>query len=228
MQDIPSHINLAVSDRIFLKNPESSELGKKIISGSIELIDEMGIENFTFRKLSQHIDSTEASIYRYFESKHRLLLYLIAWYWSWIEFRLLYLIANIEDPEEKLMRAIRLLTEKNEVDTKFLHVDEVKLHRIVISESSKTYLTKEVDHENSEGLFKAYKQLVGRVSEIILEIHPTFDYPHMLVSTVIEGAHHQRFFADHLPKLTDQLHGEDSIIKFYQNLVFSCIKSTCN
>jgi AcrR family transcriptional regulator len=215
-----------VNDRIFLKHPESSELGKKIVSGSIELIDEIGIENFTFRKLSQYIDSTEASIYRYFESKHRLLLYLISWYWSWIEVRLVYLLANIEDAEERLRRAIGLLTEKIEVDSKFLHVDEIKLHRIVISESSKTYLTKEVDHENSEGLFKAYKQLVGRVSDIIIEINPDFDYPHMLVSTVIEGAHHQRFFADHLPNLTDKVQGEDSIIKFYQKLVFSCIKST--
>jgi AcrR family transcriptional regulator len=228
VQVIPSQINLSVNDRIFLKNPESSELGKKIISGSIELIDEMGIENFTFRKLSKHIDSTEASIYRYFESKHRLLIYLIAWYWSWVDFRLMYLIANLEDPKEKLRRAIRLLTEKNEVDSKFLHVDEVKLHRIIISEASKTYLTKGVDQENSEGLFKTYKQLVERVSDLILEINPHFDYPHMLVSTVIEGAHHQRFFADHLPRLTDQLDGEDSIIKFYQKLVFSCIKSTAN
>ncbi len=225
MTEIPSQVSLYVDDRIFLKNPESSVLGRKIISGSVDLVDEIGFENFTFRKLGQYIESTEASIYRYFESKHRLLLYLIAWYWSWMEFRLLYRIANIDDPEEKLKRAIQLITEKNEVGSNFLHVDEVKLHRIVISESSKTYLTKEVDQENKEGLFKTFKQLVERISGLILEINPTYKYPHMLVSTVIEGAHHQRFFAEHLPRLTDQLIGEDSISNFYQEMVLYTIKS---
>ncbi len=226
MTEIPSHVSLYVDDRIFLKNPESSVLGRKIITGSVDLVDEIGFENFTFRKLGQYIESTEASIYRYFESKHRLLLYLITWYWSWMELRLLYRIANIDDPEEKLKRAIQLVTEKNEIGSNFLHIDEVKLHRIVISESSKTYLTKEVDQENKEGLFKTYKQLVARISVLILEINPDYKYPHMLVSTVIEGAHHQRFFAEHLPKLTDQLSGEDSISNFYQEMVLYTIKTS--
>ena len=39
------------------------------------------------------------------------------------------------------------------------------------------------------------------------------------MTTVIEGALHQRFFAKHLPRLTDCLDGEDSIVKFYQELV---------
>ncbi len=224
MQTILSQISLNVNDRIYLKHPESSALGRKIIAGSIALIDEIGFESFTFRKLSQHIDSTEASIYRYFESKHRLLIYLIAWYWCWMEFRLLYIIANIDDPEEKLKRAVKLLTEKTESGSDLPDVDEVKLHRIVISESSKTYLTREVDQENREGLFRPYKQLVERISELILEINPDYKYPHMLASTVIEGAHHQRFFAEHLPKLTDQVSGEDSIVMFYQELVLQTIK----
>lgn len=224
MQSIPSAIHFKVDNRIFLKNPESSELGRKIITGSIDLIDEMGFESFTFRKLGQHIHSTEASIYRYFENKHRLLLYLITWYWSWIDIRLIYLIANLDDPKEKLKRAIDLLTKHIEVDHTYEHVNETKLHHIVIAESSKTYLTKEVDQENKEGLFKSFKQLVERVSEIILQINPSYKYPHMLVSTVIEGSHHQRFFAEHLPKLTNQVNGEDSISTFYQELIFKTIE----
>lgn len=225
MQILPSHIQFNLNDKIFLKNPDSSSLGRKIISGSIDLIDEIGFESFTFRKLASHIQSTEASIYRYFENKHRLLLYLIAWYWNWIGFRLSYLNANIEDPNEKLRRAIHLLTQRNEEDQNFEYVNEVKLHRIVIAESSKTYLTKEVDQENKEGVFKSYKQLVENISHLIREINPGFSYPHMLVSTIIEGAHHQRFFAEHLPKLTDQVSGEDSISTFYQDLVFKAIKN---
>ena len=33
----------------------------------------------------------------------------------------------------------------------------------------------------------------------------------MLVSTIIEGTHHQRFFAEHLPRLTNVVEGEDSV-----------------
>ena len=221
-----SKVKMSVNDRIFLKNPESSDLGRKIIAESIALIGEMGFEQFTFRKLSEHIGSTEASVYRYFENKHRLLLYLIAWYWGWMELRLLYLTANVKDPEERLRRAIGLLAGVVGLDAAFAHVDETKLHQIVISESSKTYLTKTVDRENSEGFFRPYKQLVEHVADIITEVNPAYRYPHMLVSTIIEGAHHQRFFAEHLPRLTDQWDGEDSVIMFCQDLVFQAIKPT--
>ena len=40
----------------------------------------------------------------------------------------------------------------------------------------------------------------------------------MLVSTIIEGANHQRYFAEHIPSLTDVLEGEDAITIFYQEL----------
>lgn len=224
----PAQISLQVTAKVFLKNPESSTLGKKIIAESISLIDEIGFEHFTFRKLGDQIGSPEASVYRYFENKHRLLIYLIDWYWNWMEVQIMFLTANVSDPEEKLRRAIHLLTTIVENDITSAHVDETKLNRIVISESSKTYLTKEVDEENREGLFRPYKQLVERVADVITEVNPTYKYPHMLVSTVIEAAHHQRFFAAHLPRLTDQVSGEDCITKFCQDLVFRTIKpSVC-
>ena len=82
MQNILSNIIISVNDKLYVKNPETSELGKKIIEQSILLIDEIGFENFTFKKLGEKINSNESSIYRYFESKHKLLLYLSSWYFS--------------------------------------------------------------------------------------------------------------------------------------------------
>ena len=38
-------------NKIFIKDPESSELGKRIIEHSILLIDEIGFDSFTFKKL---------------------------------------------------------------------------------------------------------------------------------------------------------------------------------
>lgn len=219
-----TQIGIKVNDKMFLKDPESSDLGKSILEGSIDLIDEIGFEAFTFRKLAQRIGSTEASVYRYFESKQRLLIYLTCWYWRWLDYRLVLATTNIESAEERLNRALRMLVMQVEEDSDFSHINEVKLNRIIISESSKAYLNKHVDEENKEGFFTDYKQLVQRVSDIILEISPEYKYSHMLISTVIEGAHLQRFFAEHLPRLTDVIEGEDSVTEFSVQTVFNAIK----
>lgn len=225
MLDFLSRLSIQVNNRIYLKNPDSSELGKKIVSGSIDMIAEMGFEDFTFRKLAQEINSTEASIYRYFESKHKLLLYLTSLYWGWLEYRLEFLIANIECPKLRLDRAITLLTAATENAHNDMNINEQKLYKIIISESSKAYLTKEVDTENKEGAFAGYKQLVSKVSRIVSEISPSYKYPQMLLSTVIEGALHQRYFAEHLPKLTNVIEGEkDTITEFYKEIVFRAIE----
>lgn len=224
MRNILANVTIQVNNSVYLKDPESSALGKRIIAGSIDLIDKLGFENFTFGKLAKAIGSTEASVYRYFESKHKLLLYLTLWYWAWMEYRLAFGLANIPSPEERLKRAVTYLTEQIEEDGSFEHINEVKLNRIVICDSSKAYLTKDVDVENSEGVYLGYKELVERVCEIVTEINPDYKYPHMLVSTVIEGAHHQRYFAEHLPRLTDSIEGEDSITNFYLDMVFKGIE----
>ncbi|HAD95918.1 MAG TPA: TetR family transcriptional regulator [Cryomorphaceae bacterium] len=216
-------LKFKINSSTYLKDPESSDLGLRIISGSIEMIYEVGFECFTFRKLAGTIESTEASVYRYFESKHKLLLYLTCWYWEWMEYRLHFGTANISSPQERLSRALQFLTGPVEQDGKFAHVDEVKLNKIVIAEASKVYLVKEVDEVNREGVFSVYKRLVARISDIVMEINPDYKYPHMLISTVVEGSHYQRYFAEHLPSLTDILEGEDAISKFYHDMVFKSI-----
>lgn len=224
MRDLLSKVSIQVNENTYLKDPKTSDLGLNIIGGSIDMIDEIGFESFTFRKLSLAIGSTEASIYRYFESKHKVLLYLTSWYWSWMEYRIVFSLANVSSPEDRLERAITILTGEVVEDSSFNHINEIKLHNIVICDSSKAYLTKEVDEENNAGLFLGYKELVARVSEIINEINPGFKYPHMLVSTIIEGAHHQQYFAKHLPRLTDVVQGEDSIVEFYKQMVTKTIQ----
>lgn len=223
LKNLLSKFSININEHVYLKNPESSDLGKKIIKGSTELIEELGFENFTFKKLGSHIGSPEASIYRYFENKHYMLTYLVHWYWGWMEYRMVMAVMNVECPRERLKRCINLLTGPVTEDLNFGQVNEIKLHAIVVSESSKIYMSKQVDADNAHGLFKPYKDLVQRVSEIILEINPQYKYPHMLVSTIIEGANHQRYFAEHLPRLTDIVEGEDSIISFYQELTTKLI-----
>lgn len=225
MDGFTGKITIGVSEKVYLKRPDSSKLGQKIISGAIDMIDEIGFEDFTFKKLAASISSTEASIYRYFTCKHNLLVYLILWYWGWQEYRLILATTNIDDPKERLRRALKVLVDRTEQDSTFSQIDEVKLSRIVISESGKAYFNKAVDHENEQGFFKQYKDVVHRVADLISEVNEGFKYPHMLVSTVIGGAQHQRYFAEHLPKLTDVIEGEDAVSDFYLDMVFNQIEA---
>ncbi|WP_116106380.1 TetR/AcrR family transcriptional regulator [Lewinella sp. IMCC34191] len=224
MEHLAGKISISVSDKLYLKDPETSDLGRRIVSGSIDLLVKLGLENFTFRKLSLHVGTTEASVYRYFENKHKLLTYLVMWYWGWMEYRLAFTLANVEDAENRLRRAIKLLTEEIAEDSNFSHINEVKLNRIVVAESLKVYLNRHVDDENEDGAFSYYKSLIQQVSGIILELNPDFAYPHMLVSTIIEGAHLQRFFAEHLPLITDNRDGEDSVVCFFTEMAFRTIR----
>ncbi len=196
-------VKINVPDNIYKRDPEQTELGRKIISQSIRLIDDLGFEAFTFKKLAKQISSTEASIYRYFENKHNLLVYLVSWYWSWLEYQIDYQTNNIEDPVKKLKIAIQIVAETFKRESIFSHIDEQALHRIVISESPKAYYTKSVDTENQYGFFRSYKSLCKKISAIMLEVKPDYPFAHALSSTVLESAHQQIFFSLHLPSLTE-------------------------
>ncbi|MBO3697956.1 TetR/AcrR family transcriptional regulator [Roseivirga sp. E12] len=196
-------LRLELNSNLFLRDPQETDLGRKIIDQSIRMIDELGLEAFTFKKLSKAIDSTEASIYRYFENKHRLLVYLIAWYWNWLEYRIEFETHNVASPTDRLAIALRLVTEHKSNDATFPSVDESALQRIVTNESDKTYLTKQVDSDNKEGLFRGFKTLCKRIADMVEEINPSYAYSHALVSTVLQAAHQQVFFAEHLPSLTE-------------------------
>lgn len=218
------NIQIEISPELYSKNPDSSVLGQNIILKSIELINEIGYESFTFKKLGVLINSPESSVYRYFENKHVLLIYLTSWYWSWIEYRLVFATTNVDSPRERLIKSIEILTKPVLIDNSFTYINEILLSEIIFSESMKAYHTKSVDEENKKGCFKAYKSVVQRVSDIVLEIYPTFKYPHMLISTVIEGAHQQKYFAEHLPALTDTTKENNSTSTFYTELVLNFLK----
>ena len=220
----PVKIHIDVEEKVYLKDPNSSELGSKIIRHSIEMIDEMGFEAFTFKKLAVRIGATEPSVYRYFEGKHKLLLYLLAWYWNWMDYKLMLATENILSAEERLRTAINILSKPIEKDPNFDHIDETALYRIVVSESSKVYLIKEVDKVNKKGLFVGYKRLCNRVAAIVTEVNPSYRFPRALISTVVESSHDQKFFAEHLPSLTDVSHSRLSdTTAFLTDLVFKAI-----
>jgi AcrR family transcriptional regulator len=222
---VSHRIALQLDEKLFVKDPTSSELGESIVEHAILMLDELGYEAFTFRKLAERIGTTEASVYRYFKSKHRLLLYLTAWYWSWMEYRLQLATTNIASAEERLRLALREVTQRIQQDASTPRIDEEALYRVVVAESSKAYLHADVDAENREGMFRSYKRLCRTVADLILEVNPAYPWPVALVSTVIESSHMQKFFAEHLPSLTEVTRGDadESTTTFLTDLVFRAI-----
>lgn len=222
MQDLP--ISIKIGEELFLKDPESTDLGKKIVFQSIELIDSLGFEAFTFKKLGDAIGSPESSIYRYFANKHQLLVYLLCWYWSWVEYRIVFGTINGSCSKEKLTTAISIISRPPSMDNSFLHVNEVLLHKIVVSESTKVFHTKAIEVENEKGYFAVYKRIVKRVAEFILDTNPNYKYPCMLVTTLLEGVLEQNYFGEHLPSIADAEQGKDRIFDFYKDLIFRTIQ----
>ncbi|KQK26628.1 TetR family transcriptional regulator [Chryseobacterium aquaticum] len=221
-------VKFKVNENLYLKDPENSEIGRAIVKNSIELIYETGFESFTFKKLAQKINSTEATIYRYFSSKHKLLTYILNWYWSYIEFISKLRLQEIKEPQQKMEKILEIITHNDETDDKIEDYDLTKLHNIVIAESSKAYLVKEVDEINKEMVFSPLKSLCAFIGEIIVEAKTDFPYPRSFASTLLETAHDQQFFSEHLPKLTDnhisKIDHKKYVLNYLRFITFNLIK----
>ncbi|MEX2511268.1 MAG: TetR/AcrR family transcriptional regulator [Cyclobacteriaceae bacterium] len=223
MEKILSEMVVAVNHDFFLKDPLSSDLGKKIVQQSPALITELGMECFNFKKLSERVGSTEAAIYRYFENKHKLLLYLTSWYWGWLEHHLVYGTNNLKDPLDKMKTVIGLLVEGPTYrESEYVNLNN--LRTLVTEESYKSFLTKEVDIENKNGYFRQFYRFMDRIAGIIIEINPNYKYPKTLVSILVETTLLQAFFLKHMPKMTEPtLQGEEKL-NFYYRLAIQTIK----
>ena len=195
-------IKFKLNESLYNRDPQDTDLGRKIIKHSIELMDEIGFEAFTFKKLAHRISSTEKSVYRYFENKHFLLLFLTSWYWEWVHYLISSNTRAIQDPRKQLDVVIENIVYATSENLLTSYVNENLLHKIIINEGSKSYHTCSVDAENKAGLFLSYKLLVEMVVKIIKRINPKFKYATSLSSNLFEMANNQIYFAQHLPRLT--------------------------
>jgi hypothetical protein len=219
-------IRIKMNEKLFLRNPEESALGKKIVKHGLLLINKLGFEDFTFKKLANEVNTTEASIYRYFENKHRLLVYIITWYWSYLEYKVVFSLNNVSDPKIKLQSIIKLIAEEPVAgNLNFEFLSETEAYKLVIWEGSKTYLSRNIGKDNKDRLFKPYKDLCNRFSVIIKEYNPKYKYPHSLASSLLEIAHSQSFFKLHLPSLTDYPKEPDNkkLMDFLIGMLFSVL-----
>ena len=221
-------IQIQLNEHLYIKNPLQSELGKAILEKSVDLIYEIGIEDFTFKKLSTTIPTTEASIYRYFENKQRLLQYIINWYWSAMTIEYKFLTNNVKQAEQSINIGISLMTNPTKFMPQHPMLSIEKLYRIIIIESTKSYLTPSIDMDNKLKLFKPYKDFCNTLAEAFLKLSPKYPFAHSLASTCIESALHQSYFMQHLPSLTDckGISGPRGLQTYIKNLILSNLEKS--
>ena len=216
-----------MNDKLFLKNPEGTEVGKGIIKYGLKMISDIGYEQFTFKKLAVEIGSTEATVYRYFENKHKLLVYLVDWYWAFVEFQVIFQLNNMTDPAEKIKKLIDILVWEDNAKSVFSELDQQALYYVAIAEGSKTYLSKEVDNYNKDLLYKPFKDLCNRIALLFKEYNPAYKYPASLASTLVETANMQYYFMQHLPSLGDYSKKKNpkEIEAFLEQMVFGVLNA---
>jgi len=220
-------ITIRVHEDLYLRDPEGTELGKKIVQASVLLIDELGFDAFTFKKLAKEIQSTEASVYRYFSSKHQLLCYVVSWYWSWVCYLIEVRTTNVTDPLKKLRATIQALAESNKDDPASLHVDEAVLHRIVMAESARIYMTKPVKSNKQKAFFDAFLSLRDVYVRIFKEINPRYKHPKALALMVISTVKWQIFYSTHFPAMGElKMHrgNPKEVVQFVEKMVLKMVK----
>jgi len=217
-------IRFKINPNLYLKDPQKSEYGQKLLSNSILLLDDLGFEQFTFKKLAIAIKSTEASIYRYFENKHKLLLWLTNWYWEWVNYLIDLNIRNIDDPDRQLSIVLHNIVNASTESPLTEYINENILHKVIIKEGSKTYHIHNIDDENERGYFSSYKAVVDKVVLIFSKVSPNYPYPRMLASSLFEMANNQIYFAEHLPRLTDITCDQDQYAELEKALNFITLK----
>lgn len=228
MNRIVTEIRFNVNPELYLKDPESSEIGKRLLMQAINIIDLVGFERLTFRELAKKAETTESTVYRYFENKHMLILYLGNWYWSWLSYQLNMGLTNMQSGKAKLKKAIEILCRQAESDNLIEHIDLVKLAHLIHLESGKIFRVKDVDKENKQGYYIPFKLLHETVIDIILEVDKDFPLANSLAATIIQGLHHQFFLSEHFPSLSSMKNPEKEIETYFYELSMALISRKQN
>ena len=208
-----------------LKDPRQTRLGQNIVEHGIGMIADCGFEEMTFKKLGKMIGSPEASIYRYFENKHKLLLYVMALYWGMIDLHCREIIESEVELEEKVRRILDILCMPPDIPINDHFIKGEIINTIVIGESVKTFMTKHVDDDNHHGAFLTLKSTTSQIAGILSEYSPAYPFPKALASTIIEMSLYQRYFSEHLPSMTD-IGKHQSIVEDLKYWILGLLKAT--
>jgi AcrR family transcriptional regulator len=219
---------LSLPRNSYLRNPEETPLGRAIVGSSVDLMYEIGFEAFTFKKLAKAIQSTEASVYRYFSNKHQLLQYLQAWYWLWVLSLMKSRTTNVTDPAKRLRAAISVLIDSGKRDDTIPHINEPKLQKIVVIEGMKSDKTEGRAKIAQDPSLECYALVCDELSALIKSHTPRYKTPRTLATTLVFTAHRLLLLARQKNhsldiRITDRSDGELSL--FLENTLFAVLES---
>ncbi|HEY0978299.1 MAG TPA: TetR/AcrR family transcriptional regulator [Flavobacteriales bacterium] len=180
-----------------------SPMGTRILAEGLVLMNEIGLEAFTFKKLAERIGCTEVTVYHYFANKQRLLQYYFQGYWLWLATHCKQEGRALKDPKARLHGDIRALCGLWPADALAAQFDPADLRQLVINEGSKSFMHKNVDSDNKLKLFQPYKDLCAHVASELKVCAPRMRSSHSFATTLVEMAHSLEFAMYHLPALTE-------------------------
>ena len=181
----------------------ASPMGLRILAEGLALMNAIGLEAFTFKKLAERIGCTEVTVYHYFANKQRLLQYYFQVYWLWLATQCQQEGRALKDPVARLHGDIRALCGLWPADTFAAQFDPSDLRDLVINEGSKSFMHKNVDFDNKLKLFKPYKDLCMHIATELKACAPRMKTPRSFATTLVEMAHSLEFAMHHLPALTE-------------------------
>lgn len=197
-----THYHLEPDASLTLRST-NSPMGKRILAMGIDLMLELGLEAFTFKKLAERMGSTELTVYHYFANKQRLLQYYFQLYWMWLHTYCVQEGRTLKDPRARLHGDVKALCGIWQADSMAAQINPAKLRALVIAEGSKSFQHKNVDADNQLKLFKPYKDLCGHVATELKACSPRMRSPRSFATTLVEMAHSLEFAMHHLPALTE-------------------------
>ncbi len=222
MENLLKHLQVKVDEAFFLKDPETSDVGKKMIQQGILLMEEIGIEEFTFKKLSEKIKSPESTIYRYFTNKYQFLAYLCSWYWSWLDYKLAFSLANLNLSSKKIDILFEVLSDKPELINQYKYISGASLLKVVQQEASKILHYHSMDLKHKLAYNKGFKIVCGRIEKVIHEINPSFKNPKALTLVLIEGYYQHQSLLRKNETLTD-IKNKEELERFWKILFLNSL-----
>lgn len=177
------------------------------MTGGLDLLNSKGYLHFTFKELANSIKSTEASIYRYFDSKEQFLTYCSANYWVQLKHRLGMYTLNITDSKIYFERIMDVLLDDLQ-DQQYLLLANKDFTRF--RESSCRYgipiLGILKDSGSREALLADYESLMGEVyhfiEDTVEKVVPNSGFKDVLASAILSNTHIQlsraKFISEHL------------------------------
>ena len=202
-----SYLQVELAPSFYKKNPTSSALGKRIVSSGLDLLNSKGYLHFTFKELAEKTKSTEASIYRYFDSKEQFLAYCSGAYWVQLKHRLGMYTLNIPDSKTYFERTLDVLLNELQ-DEQYMLLANKDFARF--RESSRRYglsiLGILSDSKSRDELSADYASLMREVYQFIEDaiekVLPNSGFKDIIASSILSKTHMQsskaKFLSEHL------------------------------